>query len=349
MQGLAPEHDTPVTYRKKINIPSSWSGSKIILRFDGTYSYATLLINGKEIRKHRGGFTRWDTDVTPFIKPGRTNEVELQLTDPVDEISYASGYAHHPVGGILRSVGMFTQPESFISDLKADASLDSTYTDGRIDVRFSHDRMDGKRTQVEVAVIDSDGSTVRSEAKPVMEGLNSIALDVEQPKRWDAEHPNLYTLRLEFKTEGKPTATVEKQIGFRNIEVDGNRLLVNGRPVKLRGACRHDIHPTLGRSSDRTTDSIDARLFIPDPLIPDLGFGIKLANKPCRLAIVFTASLNVIILSAASSASLYLKSISCWAGADSWYDASISNPISSNASTISRLAFSPKSTGPSSK
>lgn len=261
MQGLAPEHDTPVTYRKKINIPSSWSGSKIILRFDGTYSYATLLINGKEIRKHRGGFTRWDTYVTPFIKPGRTNEVELQLTDPVDEISYASGYAHHPVGGILRSVGMFTQPESFISDLKADASLDSTYTDGRIDVRFSHDRMDGKRTQVEVAVIDSDGSTVRSEAKPVMEGLNSIALDVEQPKRWDAEHPNLYTLRLEFKTEGKPTATVEKQIGFRNIEVDGNRLLVNGRPVKLRGACRHDIHPTLGRSSDRTTDSIDARLF----------------------------------------------------------------------------------------
>ena len=88
---------------------------------------------------------------------------------------------------------------------------------------------------------------------------------------------------------------------------------------------------------------------MPEPLIPYFGFGIKPANSPWRFAIVFTANLKVMILSAVAIASSYLKSISCCAGAASWWEASISNPISSKVSTISLLAFSPKSIGPRSK
>ena len=88
---------------------------------------------------------------------------------------------------------------------------------------------------------------------------------------------------------------------------------------------------------------------MPEPFSPYFGFGIKDACRPCLLAIVLTTSLNVMILSAADNASSYWKSISCCAGDISWWDASMTNPISSIVNTMSRLAFSPKSNGPRSK
>lgn len=261
MQGLAPKHDEIITYRRSVKIPSSFSSKKIILRFNGTYSYATLRINGKRVRAHRGGFTRWDTDVTEFIRPGHINNIELDLIDPLDEISYASGYAHHPVAGILRSVELFTQPSSFITDLKIDATLNSDFTEGRAEISFCQDPDMITGSSVTAIISSPAHRTVATATHTITVGSNNIALDVKNPLTWDAEHPNLYTLRLSFDIPGQGETVIEKNIGFRNIKVDGNRLLVNGKPVKLRGACRHDIHPTLGRATDRATDSIDARLF----------------------------------------------------------------------------------------
>ncbi|MDE6826392.1 MAG: beta-galactosidase, partial [Paramuribaculum sp.] len=91
MQGFGVKHDTPVTYRRSVKVPADFAGKTIVLRFDGTYSDCTLSINGEKIREHKGGFTRWETDVTKQIRPGKTNTIELTLTDPSDEISYASG------------------------------------------------------------------------------------------------------------------------------------------------------------------------------------------------------------------------------------------------------------------
>ncbi|MBD5347307.1 MAG: beta-galactosidase [Bacteroides sp.] len=261
MQGLAPEHNEVVTYRKSVKIPSRYNGRKLILRFNGTYSYATLKINGKTVITHRGGFTRWDTDITSFVHPGRNNLIELDLIDPIEEISYASGYAHHPVAGILRSVEIFTQPASFITNLKVDAILENDYTDGKAVISFINDNSSQPGSNVTASIISPDKRIIATTEHTLSSGENKLTLSVTNPMKWDAEHPNLYTLLLSFETPGQDNTIIEKNIGFRNVEVDGNRLLVNGKPVKLRGACRHDIHPTLGRATDRATDSIDARLF----------------------------------------------------------------------------------------
>lgn len=77
---------------------------------------------------------------------------------------------------------------------------------------------------------------------------------------WDAEHPHLYKLQVSVEADGE-SYSFEREIGFRKIEIKGDRMLVNGKQVKLRGACRHDIHPTLGRVSTAETDSLDALLF----------------------------------------------------------------------------------------
>lgn len=82
MQGYAIGHDKPFLYRKWVQVPADYAGHRVVLRFDGVYSHAVLKINGKKVREHHGGFTRWDTDVTSYIYPGRKNEVILEVTDP---------------------------------------------------------------------------------------------------------------------------------------------------------------------------------------------------------------------------------------------------------------------------
>lgn len=260
MQGYAVPHDKEVVYRKKFRLPQSFAGSRTILRFNGTYSYATLIINGKYVREHRGGFSRWETDVTDWVKPGKENTIELKLIDPIEEISYGSGYAHHPICGILRSVEMFAVPDTYMTDLRVDARLDTTFTDARLHIDFN---LTGKQpAKAAVTLTAPDGSVVNLGTAQLKPGLNQISEVVKKPLKWDAEHPNLYTLTIQINPDnGAAASTVKKQIGFRNIEIKGDRMLVNGMPVKLRGACRHDVDPRRGRSTDRATDSIDAVLF----------------------------------------------------------------------------------------
>ena len=138
MQGFAIEHDKPFFYKKTFTIPADYAGKQIILRFDGVYSHAKLSVNGKFVREHHGGFTRWETDITSLVRVGKKNEIQLEVEDRLDEISYASGYAHHPIGGILRDVTLFALPESHLYDVSVETHLDSLYKDAelRFDCEF---------------------------------------------------------------------------------------------------------------------------------------------------------------------------------------------------------------------
>lgn len=132
MQGYAIEHDKPFLYRKEVSIPADYAGNRIILRFDGVYSEAVLSVNGKTVRKHKGGFTRWETDVTDFVTPGRKNEITLEVTDRADDISFGSGYAHHPIGGILRSVTLYPLPTTHLYDVNIETHFDAALQDATL-------------------------------------------------------------------------------------------------------------------------------------------------------------------------------------------------------------------------
>lgn len=77
-----------------------------------------------------------------------------------------------------------------------------------------------------------------------------LTAKVEHPQLWSNERPVLYPLTLELCRNGGTTELAEKRFGFREIEVRGNELLVNGRAVKLRGVCRHEAHPLDGTGTD---------------------------------------------------------------------------------------------------
>lgn len=261
MQGYAIEHDKPFLYRKSFTVPADYRGKRIILRFDGVYSQARLSINGKFVREHQGGFTRWETDITSFVNTGKKNELELEVTDRLDEISYASGYAHHPIGGILRNVTLFALPTAHLCDIFVSTHLDSLYQDATLGFACSAVMENGAEITFSLTAPDGKNVNLKQDKFQINKGQQTWQLPVEKPLKWDAEHPNLYTLTVSVSQNQKPIYHFSRKIGFREVKVVGDKLMVNGKPVKLRGACRHDIHPTLGRTTTAELDSLDAILF----------------------------------------------------------------------------------------
>ena len=259
MQGFAIEHDKPVLYKKSVFVPKDYSDKSVILRFDGVYSYARLWVNGVYVREHFGGFTRWEADVTNCIKVGEKNEVMLEVTDRIDEISYGSGYAHHPIGGILRDVTLYALPKINLNNFSAETLMDSLYQHAELKLSYTLP----EAASLRFTLTDPKGKNIplKQAVVSATQGTQSNCFSVENVMKWDAEHPNLYQLKVAVEVDGKETYHFNRSIGFRDISIKGNQMFVNGMPVKLRGACRHDIHPTLGRTTTAELDSLDAVIF----------------------------------------------------------------------------------------
>ena len=262
MQGFMIEHDREYAYRRAIDIPADFTGKQIVLRFNGVYSFARVWVNGHYVRSHHGGFTSWECDLTGFVTPGRTAHLVVGITDKADEISYASGYAHHPIGGILRSVELLARPVTHVRTLGIRTTFNAGNHDAELQISTALSR--AHDANVTYALFGPDGKRVPlkpgSVAFSAKRATGKLAVAVPAPLRWDAEHPLLYSLEAKLIVKGKVEEVVRQRFGFREVEIKGRQLLVNGRSVKLRGACRHDIHPTLGRSTTPEQDLEDVLL-----------------------------------------------------------------------------------------
>ena len=250
MQGFAVRHDRPFVLRREFLVPFDFEGQTIKLRFEGVYSYARVWVNGSYIRDHSGGFTAWECDITTAVKPGSMATVAVEVTDKADEISYASGYAKHPIGGILRDVRLTASPPDRPADLRLVTDFDDDYRNARLTVKGRLTRA-GPKSEIRLELRDPRNRKVRLAHDSFRVHTADFELDnlIVEPEKWDAEHPNLYRLRVTLLENGTISWSQDHPLGFREIEVRGNKLLVNGMQVKLRGACRHDIDPLLGRTS----------------------------------------------------------------------------------------------------
>jgi beta-galactosidase len=264
MQGFAIRHNVGYAYKKQIDIPTDFAGRRVILRFDGVYSDARVWVNGQFIRDHQGGFTSWDCDITDFVEPGKSAGLTVEVTDRDDEISYGSGYAHHLIAGILRDVSLLALPSDHLSYLHVETDLDAEYRNAVLRIDAGVNLCTARNADILFSLADKNGTRFRLDPRRIEltreNPAGRLNIPFEQPLLWDAEHPHLYVLTAEIKVGGKMVQKLVRRIGFRKVEIGGHKLLVNGRPVKLRGACRHDVHPLLGRRSTRDLDRRDALL-----------------------------------------------------------------------------------------
>lgn len=258
MQGYGIQYDSLYTYQRDLEIPKNFAGKTVILRFNGVYSYARLFLDDRLIAEHRGGFTRWERDITAYVKPGKKHRLRLDVCDELQDISYASGYAHHPIGGILRDVVLYALPKTHICNLMLDTRFHTDFSSSELRVRYELN--EAAKIRYRLTAPDGKEVPLRQPEVQAAAGVQEQCFEVSHPVLWDAEHPNLYQLQLTIDSE-QGSYTVKREIGFRKIEIQGDKMLVNGKQVKLRGACRHDMHPTLGRSTNRELDSLDALRF----------------------------------------------------------------------------------------
>ena len=261
MQGFPIKHDTAYVYKTRIQVPQDFLDKVIKLKFDGVYSYARVWVNGTFVCDHHGGFTAWECTITDYVNPGEQAWLTVEIKDKKDDLSYGSGYAKHQIGGILRSVWLKALPENYPTQFYLTTDLDGKYQNASIKIQMSTSQE--KNTSAIFSLFDPIGNKVElTQSEFRLTGNDdTIIIPIQNPLKWDAEHPSLYTLTMELKnTNGMTTYSKSQKIGFREIEINGNQLLVNGRPVKLRGACRHDIHPLLGRMSTPELDLKDVLL-----------------------------------------------------------------------------------------
>lgn len=261
MQGFQVEHDKGFAYRKWLTIPKNYSGKRIYIRFDSVYSYAKVWINDRYLRDHIGGFTSWDCEITDYVTAGEKAILAVEVIDRTDDISFASGYAKHPIGGILRDVYMYCLPDNYIYNFDIETQFDDDYEDAVLKV--SARLASSISGEVKLSLKDPFGKMVMIQPNQIRfdnQEEEMVTIQVKKPLKWDSEHPNLYTLTAELKQGWTTTEKIIQKIGFRKVEVSGNKILVNGKQVHLRGANRHDIHPVLGRTSGRELDHKDVLL-----------------------------------------------------------------------------------------
>lgn len=259
LQGFGIGFDRPFFYRKRFDVPADFEGAKTLLRFHGVYGYVRVFVNDRPVRDHRGGFTMWDCDLAEYVTPGEPVELRIEVTDEKDDISLGSVYAGNCIAGILRKVQLTALPACHLKRLYLDTDLTDDYENGLLRIRTRLDQP-AKAAVLRATLTASDGQTVATETFDVTDRWLDRTIRVESVRSWDAEHPNLYTLTLVLTEDRTEVAKWTRRVGFRTIRIDGNKMLVNGRPVKLRGVNRHDIHPTMGRAVTPEYDRLDAEL-----------------------------------------------------------------------------------------
>ncbi|MEU6269790.1 glycoside hydrolase family 2 TIM barrel-domain containing protein [Saccharopolyspora shandongensis] len=269
MQGHEPPYDREFACVRDVPVPRDFEGHRIFIRFDAVYSYARLWVNGHFVRDHIGGFTPWEADITALVTPGGTARIALGITDRYQDLSYGSFYARHSLGGILRDVRLAAVPRGHLAALHVSTVFDENYRDALLHIDVDADTGDGTGAHqgglaLELDLRAPDGRPVPlTPARTQLDGgPQRLSYTVRTPMHWNAERPHLYTLRAGIGgTDSAPTHVLTKRIGFREVRTDGTRLLINGHPVTLRGAARHEIGPAQGRAATQGWAQRDAAEF----------------------------------------------------------------------------------------
>ena len=242
-------------FEKSVVIPAEYKGNRIVLRINGAVNYSRLWINGKLVSTHRSGKTSWDTDITDFVTPGSEARITIGLTAENPQVDFSR------VRGITGDVTLFALPQNHLSRLHVVTDLDSEYKDANLIIQSGIlFNQSSSNSEIRFTLTDPDGNSVSlntnclkltaSEDNKIVE--QTLTNHIDSPIKWDAEHPNLYTLVAELYDGDVLTERASLRFGFREIEVSGKTLMVNGDAVKLRGANITPSSPNIGVAADPT-------------------------------------------------------------------------------------------------
>lgn len=268
--------DNPVgSYVRTFTVPQSWEGGRVILHFGGVYSGHQVWVNGKEVGYSEDSCLPSEFDITDLLNKGE-NTLAVKVWKWTDG-SYLEDADHWRMAGIHREVLLFHRPDVAINDFAVRTMLGADYKDAdlwiRPDVEVFGD-VNTRGWQIKATLYDAEGAVaadgmqvsadeVRYEKYPARDIVHwpLIEAKIENPAKWTAETPYLYTLVLGlYDADGKCVEARSCKVGFRDIKIKDQQLLVNGVPVKLYGVNRHDHSEFGGKTVTREEMEADIRL-----------------------------------------------------------------------------------------
>lgn len=257
-------NDNPTgCYRREFEVPKEWDGRRVIIHFGGAESVLYLWVNGIAVGMGKDTRLPSEFDVTDFVKAGQTNVVAVVCVKWSDA-TFVEDQDQWWMGGLYRDIFVYSTEQVYIADVFAVANLDDKYVGGKLKVaatvgfrgEFEAD------WQVEIALYAPDGSAV-SEAPVRRDIRNNHSWSaarfqgvweetIENVCAWNHEDPQLYTLVVSLLAPGgravEHTAT---RVGFRRVELGDRALLINGKPVMIKGANRHEWDEQTGKVISR--------------------------------------------------------------------------------------------------
>ena len=267
-------------YRKTFTLPESWAGRRVVIHFGGVESVLFLFLNGTSIGMAKDSRTPAEFDLTAALRAG-TNLLEAVVVRWSDS-SFIEDQDHWWMAGIHREVYLYSTADAFIEDVfvRGDPDADLAAGTVRVELRLGHRERVIVPHTVSVEILDPAGKCVaatpaphpcasapvaKSARKRFSEppGDNPLALElpVAQPSLWSAETPDLYTCVVSLRdASGSVVEATSARFGFRRIEVRERELLINGRPVLIKGVNRHDFDERHGKTVSRERMIQDIRL-----------------------------------------------------------------------------------------
>jgi len=234
-------------YRRTFKVPANWRGKGVFMRFEGVAFGYELWVNGaKAGASSASAFNPHTFDITEAIaaNPGTEHVVALRVTTRPHGVEFDLN-DDWSLSGIYRDVNVFTVPQLHLSDLTTATTLDA---DGAAQFAVGA-TLGAANGQVRATLVAPGGATVgRTLLRAGQDGRHHAVITVRRPALWTAETPSLYRLRLEVLDGGKVVQRVEERVGLRQVSIANGVLLLNGRPIKLRGVNHHDLDPLHGRA-----------------------------------------------------------------------------------------------------
>lgn len=252
---FVPVNDNHVgSYRRSISIPETWNGKQIIAHFGSVTSNIYLWVNGKFVGYSEDSKIEAEFDITPYVKEGE-NLIAFQTFRWCDG-TYFEDQDFWRMSGVARDCFLYTRNNDVrLNDIRVTPDLDYDYRDGSIDIMLD---LKGK-ANVSLELIDSFGEVISS-YNGLLGGKNKIHLDIDNPLKWTAETPNLYTLLTTLTKNGRLIEVIPVKVGFRKVELKNGQVFINGKPVLFKGVNRHEMDPDYGYVISRERMLQDIRL-----------------------------------------------------------------------------------------
>ena len=229
---LVPTEENHVgSYRREVVVPASWRGKDIIAHFGSVTSNLYLWVNGKYVGYSEDSKLEAEFDLTRYLKPGERNLIAFQVFRWCDG-TYLECQDFWRLSGVARDCYLYAREKRRIEDIRITPDLDEEYRDGTLSVKL---RLKG-RGRVNLSLRDGQGQEVASASTRG----EDVLMRISNPRKWTAETPYLYKLYAEMEGTDE---VIPVRVGFRKVEIKGGQLLVNGCPVLIKGANRHEMDP----------------------------------------------------------------------------------------------------------